>query len=144
MLPLQVLFQNGKFQWKRLEKLIALAKEGSGGLDLSDTVRDGARVVLLDDKLRMQLLNALTEDNRLHVEVRMACQKSEHDAVQPGGGGPRDGTSSTGAACRVTPSRTVDIGLQLEARQEGLRGREWPRLACAGSTASFLQEVPAG
>eukprot|EP00891_Asterochloris_glomerata_P003665 jgi/Astpho2/3665/Aster-07866 len=64
----QVLFQNGKFQWKRLEKLIALAKEGSGGLDLSDTVRDGARVVLLDDKLRMQLLNALTEDNRLHVE----------------------------------------------------------------------------
>ena len=75
MLPLQVLFQNGKFQWKRLEKLIALAKEGSGGLDLSDTVRDGARVVLLDDKLRMQLLNALTEDNRLHVEVRVGCQK---------------------------------------------------------------------
>ena len=72
-LLLQVLFQNGKFQWKRLEKLIALAKEGSGGLDLSDTVRDGARVVLLDDKLRLQLLNALTEDNRLHVEVRMGC-----------------------------------------------------------------------
>ena len=71
---MKVLFQNGKFQWQRLENLIALAKEGSGGLDLSDTVRDGARVVLLDDKLRKQLLNALTEDNRLHVEVSCACQ----------------------------------------------------------------------
>lgn len=65
----QVLFQDGKFQWKRLENLIGLAKEGSGGLDLSDTVRDGAKVLLLDDKLRRQLLLALTEDNRLHVEV---------------------------------------------------------------------------
>ena len=66
---LQVLFQDGKLQWKRLENLVTLAREGSGGLDLSDTVRDGARVVLTDDRLRMQLLNALTEDNRLHVEV---------------------------------------------------------------------------
>jgi predicted unusual protein kinase regulating ubiquinone biosynthesis (AarF/ABC1/UbiB family) len=64
----QVLFQDGKFQWKRLENLIGLAKEGSGGLDLSDTVRDGAKVLLLDEKLRRQLLLALTEDNRLHVE----------------------------------------------------------------------------
>ena len=65
-----MLFQDGKFQWKRLENLIRLAKEGSGGLDLSDTVRDGARVFLLDEKLRRQLLLALTEDNRLHIEVR--------------------------------------------------------------------------
>ena len=65
----QVLFQDGKFQWKRLENLIALAREGSGGLDLSDTVRDGIRVVLLDEKLRLQLIKALTEDNRLHIPV---------------------------------------------------------------------------
>ena len=65
----QVLFQDGKFQWKRLENLISLAKEGSGGLDLSDTVRDGARVLLLDQRLRGQLILALTEDNRLHLEV---------------------------------------------------------------------------
>lgn len=113
----QVLFQDGKFQWKRLENLIALAKEGSrggkdtasgyssssssgragsgasassssspafggtlvparggtfsssagsmaavagasgsqGGLDLSDTVKDALRVLLLDDKLRTQV-----------------------------------------------------------------------------------------
>ena len=66
----QVLFAGGKFQWKRLENLIRLAREGSGGLDLSDTVASGARVILLDERLRSQLLMALTEDNRLHVDVR--------------------------------------------------------------------------
>eukprot|EP00884_Botryococcus_braunii_P017323 jgi/Botrbrau1/4274/Bobra.0390s0014.1 len=64
----QVLFKDGKFQWKRLQNLISLARGGSGRLDLSDTVVDGARVVLLDEGLRRQLLLALTEDNRLHVE----------------------------------------------------------------------------
>ena len=71
-----MLFQDGKFQWKRLENLISLAKEGSGGLDLSDTVRDGARVFLLDEKLRRQLLLALTEDNRLHIEVSYPYPKA--------------------------------------------------------------------
>lgn len=67
----QVLFQNGKFQWQRAEKLLGLAKEGSGGLDITSTVRDAVKVVLLDDKLRMQLVNAFTEDNKLHIdEVR--------------------------------------------------------------------------
>ena len=65
-----MLFSGGKFQWKRLQNLIRLAKEGSGGLDLSDTVATGARVVLLDERLRSQLLLALTEDNRLHIDVR--------------------------------------------------------------------------
>ena len=64
-----MLFHDGKFQWKRLRNLIALAKEGTSGLDLSDTVSDGARVLLLDAKLRTQLLLALTEDNRLHLRV---------------------------------------------------------------------------
>ncbi|PRW32613.1 putative aarF domain-containing kinase chloroplastic isoform A [Chlorella sorokiniana] len=72
----QVLFQDGRFQWDRLENLLQLAKEGSGGtgpgatggLDLSTTVSDGARVVLLDDELRRQLLRAFTEDDRLHVD----------------------------------------------------------------------------
>jgi hypothetical protein len=73
----QVLFSGGKFQWKRLENLIRLAREGSGGLDLSDTVASGARVVLLDEKLRNQLLLALTEDNRLHIEVRSRGCSSE-------------------------------------------------------------------
>lgn len=66
-----MLFQGGKFQWQRLENLINLASSGGGSsIDLSDTVSDGARVVLLDDRLRRELLLAFTEDNRLHVEVR--------------------------------------------------------------------------
>ncbi|EFN50939.1 hypothetical protein CHLNCDRAFT_55429 [Chlorella variabilis] len=74
---LHVLFQDGRFQWDRLENLLRLAREGTGGpggapnpagLDLSATVSDGARVVLLDDQLRRQLLRAFTEDDRLHVE----------------------------------------------------------------------------
>ncbi len=68
---LQVLFQNGKFQWQRAEKLLGLAKEGSGGLDITSTVRDAVKVVLLDDKLRMQLVNAFTEDNKLHIDVSL-------------------------------------------------------------------------
>lgn len=70
-----MLFQGGRFQWDRLENLLKLAKENAGGtgptgggLDLSATVGDGARVVLLDDELRRQLLRAFTEDDRLHVE----------------------------------------------------------------------------
>jgi len=70
---IQVLFQGGKFQWDRLENLLQLAKEGQpgssggSGIDLTSTVTDGARVVLLDDELRRKLLLAFTEDNRLHV-----------------------------------------------------------------------------
>ena len=70
-----MLFSGGRFQWDRLENLLRLAKEGTGssgpgggGLDLSATVSDGARVVLLDDELRRQLLRAFTEDDRLHVD----------------------------------------------------------------------------
>ena len=60
---------DGKFQWKRLRNLIALAKEGGGaGLDLSDTVTDGARVVLQDYKQRNQLLIAQPEDNTIHIQ----------------------------------------------------------------------------
>jgi hypothetical protein len=71
---LQVLFSgNGnQLQWARLTNLIELAKQGGAGgrpgLDLSDTVRDAARLLLLDDALRRRLLLALTEGNRLHVD----------------------------------------------------------------------------
>jgi hypothetical protein len=69
---MQVLFQDGRFQWERLENLIALAKEGSSAasLDLSSTARDAIRIFLMDDSLRTQLIAALTEDDRLHVQVR--------------------------------------------------------------------------
>jgi hypothetical protein len=54
------------------------------GLDLSDTVRDAARLLLIDEKLRRQVLLALTEDNRLHVaEVQQVLRLLQAD-VNPG------------------------------------------------------------
>ena len=122
---IQVLFQDGKFQWERLVNLIQLAREGTGGsrssspspsgttitgpgsngsssrpgvtgaagaasssgraasdggLDLSDTVRDALRLLLVDAKLRQQVIMALTEDNRLHIaEVRQVLALLEGD-----------------------------------------------------------------
>jgi len=42
-------------------------KPAGGKLDLTDTIKDGARVVVTDAELRRQLLMAFTEDSRLHV-----------------------------------------------------------------------------
>lgn len=54
------------------------------GLDLSDTVRDAARLLLIDEKLRRQIIMALTEDNRLHVsEVQQVLSLLQGD-VNPG------------------------------------------------------------
>jgi hypothetical protein len=91
---LQVLLADGRFQWERLENLLRLAKNGNsngsgsnaasgdeegnasssssssssgGGLDLSDTVASALRLVASDGALRAQLLDALTEGDRLHV-----------------------------------------------------------------------------
>ena len=44
---LQMLFRDGKFQWKRCENLLALAKDAGGQkLDMSDTLLDGTRFLL--------------------------------------------------------------------------------------------------
>ena len=45
-----------------------LARESGGGLDLTDTVADGTQLLITDSELRLQILMAVTEDNRLHVE----------------------------------------------------------------------------
>lgn len=88
---IQVLFKDGLFQWKRLENLIVLAKENVNKmstnpalisnslqtvssqkmekkLDLTDTIKDGARLFLIDSAIRRQLIMAFTEDSKLHVE----------------------------------------------------------------------------
>jgi len=84
---LQVLFNEGKFQWERLENLLELAQDvptgGNGKLDLSDSVVDGAKLLLVDDNIRNQLLMALTEDDRLHVsEVQRVASKMQ-DNIEP-------------------------------------------------------------
>lgn len=80
---IQVLFKDGMFQWKRLENLIVLAKDNvtkmsnavqstkiqqQSKLDLTDTIKDGARLFLVDEGIRRQLLLALTEDSKLHIQ----------------------------------------------------------------------------
>ena len=86
---LEVLFKDGKFEWSRLENLLELSSEGgvtlstsgdssASGLDLRATVRDLARLIVSDDALRRQLLEALTEGNTLRVgEATRVVRKLE-------------------------------------------------------------------
>lgn len=45
--------------------------DGGGGLDLRETMKDGARVLVMDAALRRQLLLAFTQDSRLHIKEVM-------------------------------------------------------------------------
>ena len=47
-----------------------MAKEGTSGaaLNLNDTVKDALRLLILDGGIRRQLIEAFTEDDRLHLE----------------------------------------------------------------------------
>ncbi len=64
---LNVLFKNGKFQWQRLEELIAMARTDDS-FDVLPTAQLGLQYLLSDEGkfLRQQLVLALTEDDRLH------------------------------------------------------------------------------
>lgn len=66
---LEVLFKDNKFQWQRLENMIAIARSDKQ-FDLLPTAQLGLQYLLSDEGryLRHQLLLALTEDDRLHTE----------------------------------------------------------------------------
>ncbi|MGV2831291.1 ABC1 kinase family protein [Myxosarcina sp. GI1(2024)] len=69
---LDVLIRDGKFQWERLENMIAIARS-DGNFELLPTARLGLQYLLSAEGkyLRHQLLLALTEDERIHTdEVR--------------------------------------------------------------------------
>ena len=78
----QVLFKGDQFQWQRLQNLLNLAKGGEG-LDLSDTVKDGAVLIALDDDLREQVLNALTEGDRIHLEEVQEVLQALEGRIDP-------------------------------------------------------------
>ena len=82
---LQVLFNKGVFQWARLENLISLATQSSGGLDLTDTVIDGAQVLATDAALRSKILLAVTQGNRLHVDevAQLLAVLQKSSTLQP-------------------------------------------------------------
>jgi predicted unusual protein kinase regulating ubiquinone biosynthesis (AarF/ABC1/UbiB family) len=64
---LNVLFKDGKFQWQRLENLIAIARTDSN-FDVLPTAQLGLQYLLSNEGkfLWRQLVLALTEDDRLH------------------------------------------------------------------------------
>ena len=66
---LEVLIQDGKFQWQRLENMIAIARSDQD-FDLLPTAQLGLQYLMSEEGhyLRNQLLLALTEDERLHTE----------------------------------------------------------------------------
>ncbi|MGB8699575.1 MAG: AarF/ABC1/UbiB kinase family protein [Thermosynechococcaceae cyanobacterium] len=78
---IEVLFKDGKFQWERLENLIAIARSDKS-FDLVPTARMGLQYLWSEEGqfLRRQLILALTEDNRLHTaEVQRLWQLVQAD-----------------------------------------------------------------
>jgi len=67
---IEVLFKDGKFQWQRLENMIAIARTNDENFDLLPTARLGLEYLLSDEGsyLRRQLLLALTENEQLQTE----------------------------------------------------------------------------
>jgi predicted unusual protein kinase regulating ubiquinone biosynthesis (AarF/ABC1/UbiB family) len=81
---LEVLFKDGKFQWQRLENMIAIARSDTQ-FDLLPTAQLGLQYLLSEEGryLRHQLLVALTEDDRLHTEEVQRLWGLIKDDLQP-------------------------------------------------------------
>ncbi|TQD83791.1 hypothetical protein C1H46_030672 [Malus baccata] len=135
---IQVLFKDGVFQWKRLENLIVLAKENvtkmssnpafqavdkqrskelqvSRKLDLTDTIKDGARLFIFDEGIRRKLILALTEDSRLHIEELVDVYRLVEDQI--------DIPSVAMEVARVT-------GKAVESKRETERPKVWSCSIC--------------
>jgi predicted unusual protein kinase regulating ubiquinone biosynthesis (AarF/ABC1/UbiB family) len=65
----EILFKDGKFQWHRLENLIALARRDED-FDILPTAQLALQYLMSEEGtfLRQRLILALTEDDRLHTE----------------------------------------------------------------------------
>ncbi len=81
---IEVLFKDGKFQWQRLENMIAIAR-GDQNFDLLPTASLGLKFILSDegDYLRRQLILALIEDDRLHSEEVQRLWDLVKEDLQP-------------------------------------------------------------
>lgn len=81
---IEVLFKDGKFQWQRLENLIAIARLDQN-FDLMPTAQLGLQYLLSDEGqfLRRQLILALTEDDRLHTEEVQRLWNLIKDELKP-------------------------------------------------------------
>ena len=81
---LEVLIKDGKFQWERLENMIAIARSDRA-FDLLPTAQLGLQYLLSEEGqyLRRQLLLALTEDERLHTEEVQRLWVLVKDELKP-------------------------------------------------------------
>ncbi len=81
---LEVLFKDGKFQWQRLENLIAIARNDDN-FDVLPTAKLGLEYLLSDEGkyLWRQLVLALTEDDRLHTEEVQRLWNLVKDDLKP-------------------------------------------------------------
>ncbi len=82
---IEVLFKDGKFQWERLENMIAIARSDKQ-FDLLPTAQLGLQYLLSDEGkfLRRQLVLALTEDDRLHTQEVQRLWNLVKDDLKPG------------------------------------------------------------
>lgn len=81
---LEVLIRDGKFQWERLENMIAIARSDRA-FDLLPTAQLGLQYLLSEEGqyLRHQLLLALTEDEKLHTAEVQRLWSLIKDELQP-------------------------------------------------------------
>ena len=81
---IDILFKDGKFQWQRLENLIAIARSNEG-FDLLPTAGLGFQYLMSEEGklLRRQLVLALTEDDRLHTAEVQRLWDLIKDDIQP-------------------------------------------------------------
>jgi predicted unusual protein kinase regulating ubiquinone biosynthesis (AarF/ABC1/UbiB family) len=81
---IDILFKDGKFQWQRLENMIAIARSDDK-FDLLPTAQLGLQFLLSAEGqyLRRQLLLALTEDDRLHTEEVQRLWSLIKDDLKP-------------------------------------------------------------
>jgi predicted unusual protein kinase regulating ubiquinone biosynthesis (AarF/ABC1/UbiB family) len=81
---LNVLFKDGKFQWQRLENLIAIAQTDIN-FDVLPTAQLGLQYLLSDEGkfFRRQLVFALTDDDRLHTEEVQRLWNLVKDDLKP-------------------------------------------------------------
>lgn len=82
---IEVLFKDGKFQWQRLENMIAIARSDQN-FDLLPTAQLGLQYLLSEEGryLLRQLLLALTEDDRLHTQEVQRLWNLVKDDLKPG------------------------------------------------------------
>lgn len=103
---LNLLFKHGKFQWQRLEDLLAIAS-ADDSFDLLPTAQLGLQYLLSEEGkyLRQQLVLALTEDDRLHTAEVQRIWNLVKDEIKPA----RLFDAAVGAIASISRERVAAI-----------------------------------